>query len=191
MGTISRKLKQFRLAAGLTQEQLANELGVTRQALSNWEQGKTEPDLDMLKRICNVLQVDVRELIYEETEIKSQETGEGEIEEQEIMGEVDSRDISTTKDISTISDIRGGGSTVTAKPLKKEMDRKQGSGTKKIVLIIIIVCCIFLVSIIGCFILLVGHRIESSKQRIRSEQGSDAISEPAYLLVIPVSGANR
>ena len=112
MGTISRKLKQFRLAAGLTQEQLANELGVTRQALSNWEQGKTEPDLDMLKRICNVLQVDVRELIYEETEIKSQETGEGEIEEQEIMGEVDSRDI------STISDIRGGGSTVTAESLE-------------------------------------------------------------------------
>ena len=182
MGTISRKLKQFRLAAGLTQEQLANELGVTRQALSNWEQGKTEPDLDMLKRICNVLQVDVRELIYEETEIKSQETGEGEIEEQEIMGEVDSRDI------STISDIRGGGSTVTAEslePLKKEMDRKQGSGTKKIILIIIVVCCIFLVSIIGCFILLFGHRIENSKQRIRSEQGGSAVSEPAYLLTIP------
>lgn len=184
MGTISRKLKQFRLAAGLTQEQLANELGVTRQALSNWEQGKTEPDLDMLKRICNVLQVDVKELIYGETEIKSEEAGVGKIEEQEIKSEVNLRDISTIKDISTISDIRGSGSTVTVEPWKKERDRKQGLGTKRIILIIIVVCCIFFVSIIVGFYLFFVP-IKNSRQRIHSEQDSDVVSESACLLAIP------
>lgn len=36
----------------MTQEELAGELNVTRQALSNWERDVNEPDLNMLKKIC-------------------------------------------------------------------------------------------------------------------------------------------
>jgi transcriptional regulator with XRE-family HTH domain len=36
---------------GMTQEELAGELNVTRQALSNWERDVNEPDLNMLKKI--------------------------------------------------------------------------------------------------------------------------------------------
>lgn len=177
MGTISRKLKQYRLAADLTQEQLANELGVTRQALSNWEHGKTEPDLEMLKRICNILQVDVKELLYEETEIRGEETGKWEKEEEETKSGVESGDI------CVISDIGGGGSTVTVEPPKKEKDRKQGSGTKRVILIIV-VCCVLLGSIIVCCLPIIIYCIRGS-QHIYSEQGSNELSEPDCLLEIP------
>lgn len=170
MGTISRKLKQYRLAADLTQEQLANELGVTRQALSNWEHGKTEPDLEMLKRICNILQVDVKELLYEETEIRGEETGKWEKEEEETKRGVGSGDI------RVISDIGGGGSTVTMESPKKEKDRKQGSGTKRVILIIV-VCCVLLGSIIVCCLPIIIYCIRGS-QHIYSEQGGNELSEP-------------
>ena len=36
----------------MTQEELAGELNVTRQALSNWERDVNEPDINTLKKIC-------------------------------------------------------------------------------------------------------------------------------------------
>ena len=42
------RLKSAREQAGFTQEQLAEKIGVTRQAVSRWEQGITQPDMDML-----------------------------------------------------------------------------------------------------------------------------------------------
>ena len=37
---------------------------VTRQAVSNWENGKTEPDIEMLNKIASVLEISIEELIY-------------------------------------------------------------------------------------------------------------------------------
>ena len=61
---VSKNIKRFRQAQSMTQEELAQKLSVTRQAVSNWENGKTEPDVDMLGKIAKVLSVSVEELIY-------------------------------------------------------------------------------------------------------------------------------
>lgn len=53
----SEKLISARNENKLTQEQLAEKLYVTRQAVSRWENGKTQPDLQTLGRICCVLNV--------------------------------------------------------------------------------------------------------------------------------------
>ena len=45
MLSISEKLKQARLAANLTQEELAEKVGVSRQTVSNWENGRSYPDI--------------------------------------------------------------------------------------------------------------------------------------------------
>ena len=42
-----KQIKQMRLERKLTQEQLANQLGVSRQAVSNWENNKNLPDLEL------------------------------------------------------------------------------------------------------------------------------------------------
>jgi len=42
---IGTKLKDARVSAGLTQEQVSEELGISRQTMSNWENGKTYPDI--------------------------------------------------------------------------------------------------------------------------------------------------
>lgn len=44
---IGKKLKEKRLAANLTQQELTEILHVSRQTISSWEVGRTYPDLDV------------------------------------------------------------------------------------------------------------------------------------------------
>lgn len=52
------RLAQLRRDAGLSQQELAQALSVTRQAVSNWERDQTAPDLDMLLSIAAALGTD-------------------------------------------------------------------------------------------------------------------------------------
>ena len=52
---IGLKIKEYRNRAGLTQKDLADELHVTYQAVSRWENDDAEPSFDMLKDICRIL----------------------------------------------------------------------------------------------------------------------------------------
>ena len=46
--TLGQRIQELRKRAGLTQEQLAEQLGVTRQAVSKWESDNGVPELDAL-----------------------------------------------------------------------------------------------------------------------------------------------
>lgn len=50
--TMSEAIAQIRIERGITQEQMAHDLYVTRQAVSRWETGETSPGVDMVKLIC-------------------------------------------------------------------------------------------------------------------------------------------
>ncbi len=50
--TMGKQIRHLRTQSGMTQEELAGKLNVTRQALSNWERDVNEPDLVTLKEIC-------------------------------------------------------------------------------------------------------------------------------------------
>ena len=56
-------LARLRRERGLTQEELARRLYITRQAVSRWETGATEPGIDMLKLIARELDVPVTALL--------------------------------------------------------------------------------------------------------------------------------
>ena len=64
MKDIGKNIKQLRIDRNLTQDELAEKLFVTRQTVSNYEIGKSRPDVEMLTRIAEVLQSDVNALIY-------------------------------------------------------------------------------------------------------------------------------
>lgn len=61
---VGKNIKRYRTEKGMTQDELAEVLCVTRQAVSNWENEKTQPDIDTLNRIAETLGVTVEELIY-------------------------------------------------------------------------------------------------------------------------------
>lgn len=55
--------KELRKEKGLTQEQLAEKLRVSRRTVSRWETGSNMPDLDILVEMADYYDVDLRELI--------------------------------------------------------------------------------------------------------------------------------
>lgn len=59
----SEKLKQLRMEKGLTQSQLAKRLGVSPSAVGMYEQGRREPDGDLLARMASVLECSTDELL--------------------------------------------------------------------------------------------------------------------------------
>ena len=61
---VGKNIKIAREEKGLTQDALAERLSVTRQAVSNWENEKTQPDIDTLHQIAGILEVDIERLIY-------------------------------------------------------------------------------------------------------------------------------
>ena len=52
------KLKMLRLEAGKSQEEFADELGISRSALANYETGKRQPDETMLQKIAVLCHID-------------------------------------------------------------------------------------------------------------------------------------
>ena len=56
-------LKQLRSEKGVTQEQLAEILGVSGRTVSRWETGRNLPDLSILVQISEYYQVDIKEIL--------------------------------------------------------------------------------------------------------------------------------
>ena len=56
-------MRQLRRKKGLSQEAVAKELGISRQAVSKWETDLAQPDLDNLKKICEILDISADELL--------------------------------------------------------------------------------------------------------------------------------
>lgn len=64
MRDIGKNIKQLRIQKNMTQDALAEKLFVTRQTVSNYETGKSRPDIDMLMKIAEVLEVDIHAVLY-------------------------------------------------------------------------------------------------------------------------------
>lgn len=61
--SIGSKIKTLRRAKELTQEELAEVLGVSSKAVSQWECGRTAPDISQLPVLCNFFEVTADELL--------------------------------------------------------------------------------------------------------------------------------
>ena len=61
---IGTNIKKLRIAQGLTQDQLAEKLYVTRQTVSSWERSASNPNLEQLEAISAALEIDVMTLLY-------------------------------------------------------------------------------------------------------------------------------
>ena len=59
---ICERVRFYRERLGIEQKELAARLGITGNAISNWETGRSRPDINLIPSICNVLQVTLYEL---------------------------------------------------------------------------------------------------------------------------------
>lgn len=65
MMKLSENLKRIRKENNLSQEQLAEKIGVSRQAVSKWESGQSYPEMDKVLMICKLFNLNIDELMNE------------------------------------------------------------------------------------------------------------------------------
>ena len=87
---VANNIRAARTKINMTQMNLADEMGVSYQAVSNWERGNSMPDISRLQEICNVLGISFEELVGErskQTEIveKIMKDEETEVNLEEIV----------------------------------------------------------------------------------------------------------
>lgn len=63
MSELGKNIRRFRVQMNMTQEELAQKIITSRTTVSNYENGRTQPDIDMLVTISEVLETDPGTLI--------------------------------------------------------------------------------------------------------------------------------
>lgn len=59
---LNMNIRNFRIFKGMTQEDLANRIGKSKNVISNWERGDNSPDIDCIEKICNTFGVTPNQL---------------------------------------------------------------------------------------------------------------------------------
>lgn len=76
---LNLKIKEHRQRLSLSQEELAEQIFVSRQTVSNWETGKTYPDLQSLLRLSSVFDLSVDQMIKGDLKMMHEKINEAEI----------------------------------------------------------------------------------------------------------------
>lgn len=119
---IGENIRNFRKKNDLTQEALADRLGVSYQSISRWENGTTYPDLELIPAIAEILAVTVDELLGMPQIEKEKRASEA---FDELRRECMKRDYDADKIVNLLRDIRRNylGSTSAWRPWSEGNDR--------------------------------------------------------------------
>ncbi len=63
---LNERIRELRVASGLSQVELADKLGVSKQSVSNWENDNIQPSIDMLLKISRTFNVSTDFLLGED-----------------------------------------------------------------------------------------------------------------------------
>lgn len=61
---LGNKICELRKLSGITQEQLAEKLSISRQTLSKWEKGNSLPDIESIVNISKLFQISFQSILF-------------------------------------------------------------------------------------------------------------------------------
>ena len=82
---LANKLLELRKKKGLSQEEVADALGVSRQTVSKWETGMSTPDFDKIQPLCELYEISTNELLNVSYEVKRDKKDNLEIKRKKAM----------------------------------------------------------------------------------------------------------
>ncbi len=99
---IGRFISELRKERGMTQQQLADTIGVSNKTISKWECGKGMPELSSITPLCETLKINVNELLSGE---RLPEEGYSRKAEENMMNLIQETEISKKKNRNSLSII--------------------------------------------------------------------------------------
>ena len=85
---LNEQIKKYRTEMNLSQEELAEKIYVTRQSVSNWENGKTYPDIHSLLLLSSLFGISLDQLVKGDIEIMKEEIKKDEISKMNSYGKI-------------------------------------------------------------------------------------------------------
>ena len=70
---LGEKIKKLRKENKMSQEELAEKLGVSRQSISLWETGKTQPSLDIITMLASLFETSIDMLVGNDIKVEAKE----------------------------------------------------------------------------------------------------------------------
>ena len=105
---VGAQIKKYRSSMGISQEELAEKVYVSRQTVSNWETGKNYPDIHSVVLLSTVFNVSLDQLIKGDVEIMKNEIKETEIKKFNKIGGIYAVFFdSNSHYISSVSSVHG------------------------------------------------------------------------------------
>ena len=102
---IGKFIAKCRKDKNITQEQLAEKLGVSNKSISRWENGKNMPDYSILKELCDTLDIDVNEFLSGE-KIEKNEKNEKPVVDLSTKTVAELREMAKEKEIKGYSTMK-------------------------------------------------------------------------------------
>lgn len=85
---LQNQIRKYRNSLNLSQEDLAEKVYVTRQTVSNWETGKSYPDIHSLLLLSSLFEISLDQLIKGDIEIMKKEINAAEVEKHNRYGKI-------------------------------------------------------------------------------------------------------
>ena len=85
---LNEQIKKYRTEMNISQEELAEKIYVTRQSISNWENGKTYPDIHSLLLLSSLFGISLDQLVKGDIEIMKEEIKKDEIAKMNRYGKI-------------------------------------------------------------------------------------------------------
>lgn len=85
---LNEQIKKYRTEMNISQEELAEKIFVTRQSISNWENGKTYPDIHSLLLLSSLFGISLDQLVKGDIEIMKEEIKKEEIAKMNCYGKI-------------------------------------------------------------------------------------------------------
>lgn len=73
MDSLGKRMAYFRKKCNMTQLELANKIGITDKAISNWERDLSVPDIIIVTKLANIFGISVEELVGQNNMMKGRE----------------------------------------------------------------------------------------------------------------------
>lgn len=89
--TLRKNLDYHLKRSGMTQKQLAEKLGISPSAVTNWVKGKNSPDLEYIAIMCDIFHLSISDLLYSDQTKKAptEELSESDFEKQRLLHNFD------------------------------------------------------------------------------------------------------
>ncbi len=87
--TIAEQLKKSRAEKGLSQEAVANEVGLSRRTLAYYESGERIPNAEILMKLCEFYSLDINNLISSGMEKKDNQENKDPLDSYKMMAKID------------------------------------------------------------------------------------------------------